>query len=246
MANVSHDGKIALLEKIKRQNEELLWANVFHDEIIGSEWLKNLSFHPGRMAVGYNFLYVMYRVLSTLKPKSILELGLGESTRMITQYAKYFGVEHIVIEHDAEWINAFCESYPPSSTTEIKQHIIYARSFKEETQECIYAYDGIKKTLENRQFQLIVVDGPYGWSAIPNKSADKYARIDILEMLYDCLKAPFCIMVDDAHRKGETGMINEMRQMLTDKQIQHSFGVYSGEKDVAILTSVEYKFLASM
>lgn len=74
------DEKIAKLEAISSEN---VWANIFNNTISNSPWLKDKSFSPGRWGVGYAYLYVMYRVLNEIRPRRILELGLGQSTRMI-------------------------------------------------------------------------------------------------------------------------------------------------------------------
>ncbi|MBR1714927.1 MAG: hypothetical protein IJ717_08305 [Treponema sp.] len=69
---------------------EAVWANVFHDSISGEGFIKDKQFFPGRWAVGYPALYVIFRVLQNFRPKRILELGLGQSTRIIGQYAQSF------------------------------------------------------------------------------------------------------------------------------------------------------------
>ena len=76
--------------------------------------MRNLQYLPcgmlsaGRWAVGYQYLYVMYRVLNEIHPRRILELGLGQSTRMLGQYAAaHENVSHFVVEHDPEWIDFF-------------------------------------------------------------------------------------------------------------------------------------------
>ena len=114
------------LERTRRQSiearrhaSEAVWAQIFNNTITNSTWLKDKTFSPGRWAVGYPYLYVMYRVLDEARPKHILELGLGQSTRMIAQYAAAFDdVEHIVVEQDAQWIKFFSQNYacPPSTT----------------------------------------------------------------------------------------------------------------------------------
>ena len=71
---------------IARENE---WAAIFNNTIHDSTWLKDRSFSPGRWAVGYQFLYVMYRILNEIKPERILELGLGQSTRMLSMLQKH-------------------------------------------------------------------------------------------------------------------------------------------------------------
>lgn len=89
-------------------NKEILWAETFNNTVSGSDWLKDKSFSPGRWAVGYQYLYAVYRILNTVKPKKILELGLGQSTKLLSQYAKANKeVKHIVVEHDQEWIDFY-------------------------------------------------------------------------------------------------------------------------------------------
>ena len=99
---------------------EIMWACIFNNAIDTETWLKNKSFYPGRWAIGYPVLYVLYRILNEVKPKSILELGLGQSTKMITQYAAaYEDVKHYVVEHDDEWIHFFERDTAVSANTEI-------------------------------------------------------------------------------------------------------------------------------
>ena len=76
-----------LLKDLKGRQSEVLWGEIFRDTIVNSIWLKDKSFSPGRWAAGYPFLYALYRVLDEARPKRILELGLGQTTRMIGQYA---------------------------------------------------------------------------------------------------------------------------------------------------------------
>jgi len=64
---------------------ENIYANVFHDTTSRSEWLNDKVFWPGRSALGYPAMYVTYRILNEMKPKRILELGLGQSTKLISQ-----------------------------------------------------------------------------------------------------------------------------------------------------------------
>jgi ribosomal protein RSM22 (predicted rRNA methylase) len=105
-----------------RYASEAVWAETFNNTIAGSTWLKNTAFAPGRWAAGYPVLYVMYRVLNEVRPKRILELGLGQSTRMIAQYAaSHEGVEHFVVEHDPDWIAFFQNDFELSPRSQIVQ-----------------------------------------------------------------------------------------------------------------------------
>jgi len=83
-------------------------AFVFNNSINDCEWLKYKSFSPGGWACDYSCLYTLFRVLNDMRPKFILEFGLGQSSKLIHQYANYFDdVTAITCEHNLEWINFF-------------------------------------------------------------------------------------------------------------------------------------------
>ena len=61
---------------LERKLQELIWSEVYHDTIRGSKWLSpDLPFSPGRGAIGYQLMYVLYRVLNEVNPRSILEIN---------------------------------------------------------------------------------------------------------------------------------------------------------------------------
>ena len=94
----------ASINTLNRNVNELIWANVFHDAIKGCSWLdtENFAIYPGRSAVGYNYFYVVFRILNEFKPKNILETGLGQSSRLIGKYvATHENCRHDIVEHDA-------------------------------------------------------------------------------------------------------------------------------------------------
>ena len=81
--------------KSQKNSDEILWAEIFHDASSNSTWLHDKAFSAGRWAVGYQYLYSVYRILDEVKPKNILELGLGQSTRLLGQYAS----ENVDVSH---------------------------------------------------------------------------------------------------------------------------------------------------
>ena len=95
-------------EEGARSAAESVWADVFSQTVANSPWLTDKTFSPGRWALGYQALYVLFRALSNVKPMRILGLGFGQSARMITQYATTdSNTEHYVVEHNQEWISFF-------------------------------------------------------------------------------------------------------------------------------------------
>lgn len=222
-----------------RYASEAVWAEVFNNAISGSAWLKNTAFSPGRWAVGYPALYVMYRVLNEARPKRILELGLGQSTRMIAQYAAaHKDVEHIVVEHDADWIAFFKNDFALSEHTKIVRLDLEMVPYKDA--EAVRTFKNFKETFAGQKFDFIFIDAPIGGDMT------QYARIDTLFLLPECLGEDFVIMLDDAERNGEIQTIGKMRKQLEVAGVPYKCGRYSGKKDCVLLCTERISFLTTM
>lgn len=144
---------------------DILWANIYHDTIVQSDWLLDKTISPGgdgRWAVGYNFLYALYRILDEMHPKNILELGLGQSTRLTGQYAGYFKARHAVVEHDKDWADFFFHGWK----SETKQTHIYLTDIEEREidGEKYFAYCNFDHIVNDlpAPCNLILIDGPFG------------------------------------------------------------------------------------
>jgi len=201
--------------------------------------LNDKAFSAGRWAVGYQYLYAVYRILDEVKPKSILELGLGQSTRLLGQYASAnSGVSHMVVEHDPSWIEFFQQDFPLRDNTNIVQLEREYIKFCED--EKVLTFKDFCETFENQKFDFISIDAPFGGEAIV------YARVDILNLLPECLAESFVIVVDDYNRHGEKNMVAILEMILSENEISFVKGVYSGQKDCVVICSEDLKFICSM
>lgn len=235
----SFDKVMKKSNEIKRSSDEILWAHIFNDTISGSTWLHDKTFSLGRWAIGYPCAYVLYRVLNELTPKNILELGLGQSTRLISQYAKFYEIDkHFVVEHDPEWIDFFSRNYTLPPVTQIIHCPWKYGQYK--GVEGIREFDGFSDAVGNNQFDLVVIDAPFGGDM------KTFARIDVLKLLPGCLGKSFVIIFDDCNRSGENNTYNEMLQVLENSGVVYSKGLYQGEKTVKIICSPNYEFVTSM
>lgn len=218
---------------------EAVWAEIFNNTIAQSHWLKDKTFSPGRWAVGYPYLYAMYRVLNNIRPKRILELGLGQSTRMIAQYAATFDdVEHIVVEHDPAWIEFFRRDFALSERTELVRLDLDMIPFRDA--ETVRIYKGFQERFAGQQFDFISIDAPLGGDL------KQYARIDVLGLLPGCLGEDWVIMIDDCNRQTEQHTVEEMKKRLWDSGITYQQGIYQGEKCFILLAPEHLGFLTSM
>lgn len=145
----------------KEEIEEVYWAHVYHDTIRESDWLVDKSISPGRWAVGYNFLYVLYRVLNDSMPKKILELGLGQSTKLTMQYAQKFAAEHLVVEHDERWRDWFIRTlkFQHNAT----KFCLFSLIEKGGLSDKYYEYQGFEEKLSLlKDIEVVLIDGPFG------------------------------------------------------------------------------------
>ncbi|HMX83795.1 MAG TPA: hypothetical protein PKN57_02310 [Saprospiraceae bacterium] len=220
---------------VKRKTSELLWASIFNNTIVGSTWLKDQAFSPGRWAVGYPALYLLYRIYNEIQPRSILEFGLGETSKLLCQYAQSFKCVYTIVEHDEKWVSFFTGRNPVDSSCIFRTDISRV-PYKHGKP---YVYDGLTERIKGKKFDLIVVDGPFGTS--------KYSRTDVLDIVKNNhLEEKFIIFMDDYQRSGEKNTISDLIQILNEKGIAFEKAVYKGEKHCLILCSPEYKFLCTL
>lgn len=224
------------LDALSRKEEEILKASIFNNTIVDSAWLKYKSFSPGGWAVDYSFLYTLYRVLNDVQPKSILEFGLGQSSKLIHQYAGFYDdVNALTCEHDLEWINFFKNSMVGEYDIAIQ---------RVELEEILYkgvktlTIKDINSISNGKKYDLIVMDAPFGSS--------RYSRSQILDLVQNNLSDRFCIIIDDYERLGEQETAKELISVLDGKGIQYLSTIYSASKKHFLICNEQLKFLITM
>lgn len=217
--------------------KELNWANIYHDSIRGKKEIEELPLNIGRWAGNYAFFYVLNSVLSKTNPESIIELGLGESTKFISTFIKNYlpQTKHVVVEHDTNWISFFKSSFNICANTEIVHADMVSRNVNGfETNAYL-----IKEVLNIRKFNLYVIDGPFG-----NKRYSRFNIVDFADSLND--SDDFVIIYDDYHRDGEKETVKVLLEKLKNKNINYKINVFKGTKDVCLIVSESNKFLATI
>lgn len=228
------------LKKLGRVGKELLWAQIWHDTIKGCEWVgEDFGVSPGRWAVGYDYLYVMTRILEEIRPKYVLDIGMGISTSLLSRYFDYYKYDdcgHIVVEHDGNWINFYTQRHKISNCTQIHNTPLIEKNIE----GCAFmAYKDFDEIVNNRKFDVISIDGPFG-------SDGKYSRRDILNCIPNILGESFVIIIDDMQRIGEQNTFEDIKQVLSRNGIAYEFGLYSGEKSCGVIVSANNSFICSM
>lgn len=224
-------------ENIKAQNAELEWAHIYHDTIRGRDWLEKLGISPGRWAGNYSFYYILVRILSDYKPKTILELGLGESSKVISSFVQneFQDTAHVVIEQDKEWIDVFRNRFVVSENSSIL-HLPLTNNKVQGFD--VNGYENIAERISST-FDFYVVDGPFG--------SERYSRYDICLLAERLtLSNEFIILIDDYNRQGEIDTAITLINILKSKGINLFTSVYAGTKSQFIITTQKYRFACSL
>lgn len=217
--------------------KELNWANIYHDSIRGNENLQKLSLNIGRWAGSYAFFYVLNRILEDYRPNNIIELGLGESTKFISAFLSKYNKDanHIVIEHDEEWISHFKRNFVLNSKSEIIHLKLITRTINQYES---LGYDFTEELL-GRKNNLYIIDGPYG--------SKHFSRYDICFFLENISNEDdFIILFDDFHRQGEKDTVKNIEIILKEKKVIYHINVYKGIKDVCVIVSDKYKYISTL
>ncbi len=232
--NILDKNYLELVRNNKIQSE-ILMAQKFNNTIVDSKWLQYKSFSPGGWAVDYSFLYTLYRVLNDKKYLQILEFGLGQSSKMIHQYADFFkGVNALTVEHDENWVNFFLASIEGQYEMKIKicniEKVIYKNC---ET----LSYKNIQQEITNK-YNLIIVDAPFG--------SYNYSRSQIIELIPKVLCDDFTIIIDDYDRNGEKETVQEIISKLNDNKIEFIMTKYGFVKEHILIGSANNNFLTTL
>lgn len=224
-------------DELMLQSKELEWAHIYHDSIRGKKWLEELPLNVGRWAGNYSFFYVLNRILSEHKPKSILDLGLGESSKFISSFLDNYLLDsrHTIVEQNEMWIKSFQERVVLS-----KRSTIFHFPLKETEIKGFISnsYDNLKGEITEK-YDLYIVDGPFG--------SNRYSRYDIFFLVekFD-IEDEFIILFDDTNRQGERDTLKDIIDLLNYKKIDIFMGNYEGNKANTIIATQKYKFATSL
>lgn len=226
----TYQNSIIRTEKISR---ECLWRDIFIDTVNGYEWYKVGSISLGRWAIGYNYAYVLARVLDSLAPSQILEMGLGQSSKIINSFCMnvHGGVKYYdIVEQDKNWIDFFRLTGLAENVNIYQTDIVNMGG--------VYVYDKFDEVIKGKKYQLISIDGPWGSKDI--------SRIDIIEHIPACLAEDFVILMDDYNRSGEQKSVSKLEEKLKSEKIEYYKAVYESECDMCLIVSAKYRFLTTL
>lgn len=195
------------------------------------------DFFVGNAAANSSFHLFIVKCLTLVRPKAVLELGSGQTTKLIGAFAaKAPDMKVATVEHDAGWVDVLS---PYLHDTVEYRHSPLAWTELDLTREGLGRvrtewYSGVED-LMTRKYELIIVDGPNG---VPELS-----RSGILAHLPAVLSERWILVFDDAERAGEIGTVAAAEKRLQVAGTRYVRFEINGTKRQIVLSSPSLSFL---
>lgn len=228
--------EINKIKYLQNYMNEMYFARLLADSVGNSFWLKDKSISLYGWAANYSFIYILFRILDKVSLNNILEFGLGQTSKLTTQYAKFKNQQSklFICEHNEEWIDTYKEELELSENISI--NLLWLEEFEYDG-GINDKYSNLSPLISNIRFSLIIVDGPVGWG----KNLPRTNILDIIEN--DNLDDDFIIIIDDSSRQGEKNTISKVENLLSNKDIKYTKFTRSGIKEQTIIVSKGYDFI---
>ena len=234
-----HEQRLAAVEQkldlCYNELKELNYAHLLHDGMKESSWVKNRTFDLHNWAANYSFIYLLFRILDKIEPRNILEFGLGQTTKLTTQYIAYKnpGAYLNVCEHSLDWIKIYQPELPKHEHIRINHLDVEYFDYRRKRND---KYAGLLELVGEQKFDLIIVDGPVG-------GGKNLPRSNVVDLIgHGNLAEDFVIIFDDAERAGEKNTIKRTQAALKKKSIAFQTFERFGIKRQAYIVSVSRSF----
>lgn len=217
-------------------------AHVFEDSINDVAWIRSKNFSPHGNAAKYSFLYILFRILNDVNPRSIIEFGIGQSSKLTSQYVAYGENKNsylTLVENDSMWVDIFKKQLVDCDRIKILRLDLEDIEIPRGTQ--IFQttiYKDLNKNIGDQKFDCIIVDGPHG--------TPHFSRVELFDLIEKNLADKFIIVMDDYNRLGEQETIQKVLEKLDNLSIPYDTTTYRGVSTQLIIYSPCYSFLKSL
>lgn len=170
-------------------------------------------------------------------------MGLGQTTKLTSQYAKYFNDAKLtVLESDETWIENFSKNLEISENIQILNLDVETFEYNNTIN---LRFKDISKIVEDEKYDLIIIDGPRGFIVKDGKNELlDYSRSNIWQMIPSNLADDFIIIIDDYERKGERNTMDHTKELLKENDIDIFSYTSKGLKTQHAIFSEKYRFIS--
>jgi predicted O-methyltransferase YrrM len=180
------------------------------------------DFYAVGSAANYGLLYLIQRIARELKPATIVELGAGQSTRLIDRINRRAETPATIttVEHDPHWAGLIGAQVQHKLTV---VPLVKSRIAGHE----IDGYD--LSSVTATAINLLIIDGPIAKGH--GTRFNRWGALPLIERLAD----DFVVIVDDAERPGDRDHGRAIiRRLRSAGRELHVGGVTSNKRQIVI------------
>jgi hypothetical protein len=208
---------------------ELAYIDVLRQLTAHHTWLRFPSFPVGG-AASHTFLAILARALIECRFRSVLELGAGETSRVLSAWATETGARVWTIESDIGWVEE-CQRRASTANHEI----VYAPLREDESGHIWYDFAKIRSHLGQDRAELIIVDGPIG--------TPSWSRAGIIGRFSEVRADDWVVLWDDLHREGDLQSFAGFVRHLREQRIPHDVACCQASRTLGLVFSPKYSRL---
>jgi hypothetical protein len=216
------------LERLARELacSDLLWSTLRQAQ------LSDLVLYPIGGAASYGLLYILARALTEQAFSSVLELGAGQTTKLLGRYASISSVRVTTVEHDEAWIRRLRDGVAPERHTLVRAPI---RSFMDSQvgRYDWYDLDALFSAREALPFDLFVIDGPTG--------TRHYSRFGIVPRFHDLCAEEWLVIWDDLDRSADLESFGEFVHRQQRAGVAVGCAFYVGQRTVGVAFTPKFE-----
>jgi len=191
------------------------WTNPAMEIVYRELFLRDLrrleiedEFYPIGAAANHSLLYVITRAFTEFPVANVLELGCGQSTRLLARLNRRLNRAAAIrsVDHDPDWAERLRAAVGHQVVVaELTRKTIDGFTFPH------YAEGYFDRAMK---YDFVIVDGP-----VVRDAATAMTRLGCLDVVETALAPDFIVVVDDAERKGEGILTDRLRALLRRKGI---------------------------
>lgn len=184
------------------------------------------GFFPVGGAANHSLLYLILRIAREFRPRSVLDIGAGQSSLLWSMLARHGHVGAVLtLEDDAGWGEAIGSriDHPMLVTPLSRRHV-------EGRIHATYDWFAVSK---RGPFDVIVCDGPRGTA--------RHSRGGVVHLLDRSLPSDFVLVLDDCERPGEQDTVDMVHERLDALGIDYEAGVTRAAKTQVTFAAGRYR-----
>ena len=180
------------------------------------------------------------KILRICRPQRVLELGSGQTTKLLSCYARENSSAYILsLEQDESWVKILKEHVAHDYRHVPLQSTQFVCKGSDLSLATMWYHD--LPELREGQFDYVLVDGPDMGAIATGRTT--YARSGILQHMPAILSPSFVVVFDDAERYGEIMTVNAFEDILKANKIRYVRFAVHGVKTQEVFCSRDRSYL---